>query len=61
MSTEYDGKLVEVTIRRTGEIDSSDPKAFQLFNIIIRDAMSSLKLQNIRRDYYDAKAKVSRD
>lgn len=56
---DYDGRTFQVTIRRTGEIKNTDSTAFQLFNLIFRDAMSGLKLQNVRRDYYDPQAKVS--
>jgi uncharacterized membrane protein YfhO len=59
--TKHDAKPLKVTVRKTGSVDSSDPKAFQLFNLIFREAMAGLKLQNVRRDLYDPKAKVSRE
>lgn len=60
IKTNFDGKPMTITVRLTGTIDSSDPTAFQLFNLIFRDAMAGLKLQNIRRDYFDVKAKVKK-
>jgi hypothetical protein len=58
--TMHDGKLMKVTVRKTGSsVDSTDPKTFQLFNLIFREAMAGLKLQNVRRDLYDPQAKVS--
>lgn len=61
IETQYDAKPLKISIRRTGEIKNTDPTAFQLFNLIFRDAMAGLKLQNIRRDYFDAEAKVKQD
>lgn len=58
IETTHDGKPMKIAIRKTGSVESSHPKAFQLFNLIFRDAMAGLKLQNIRRDYYDPQAKV---
>lgn len=56
--TVHNGKPMKITVRRTGQMESSDPKAFQLFNLIFREAMAGLKLQNLRRDYFDPQAKV---
>lgn len=58
LETEFNGKIIHVNIRRTGEVKHTDPTAFQLFNLIFREAMGGLKLQNIRRDYFDPAAKV---
>lgn len=58
IKTSFDGKPMAILIRRTGTVKSSDPSAFQLFNLIFREAMAELKLQNIRRDYFDPHAKV---
>jgi hypothetical protein len=57
--SEFEGKKITITVRKTGSIRSSDPEAFQLFNLIFRDAMAGLKLQNIKRDYFDPRGKVS--
>lgn len=59
IATIFNGTTMEVKLRRTGVIESSDHIAFQLFNLIFRESMNGLKLQNIRRDYYDPQAKVS--
>lgn len=56
--TEYNGRPMAVRIRWTGEVPSTDPAAFQLFNLIFREAMCCLKLQYVRRDLFDPKAKV---
>jgi aubergine len=55
---EFDGKIFTIYIRQTGLVDSSDPQAFQIYNLIFREAMSCLKLQNVKRDYFDPYAKV---
>lgn len=49
----YNDKPMKITIRRTGNIRSDDPSSFQIFNLILRDCMAKLKLQNIKRNYYD--------
>lgn len=58
IETTFNGRPMKITIKKTGTIDSSDPAAFHLFNLIFREAMACLKLQNVRRDYYDPGAKV---
>lgn len=58
IDTNFDGKPMKITVRKTGSVDSTDPTAFQLFNLIFREAMAGLKLQNVRRDYFDPHAKV---
>lgn len=55
---EFESKIFTITIRKTGSVNSTDPEAFQIYNLIFRDAMSGLKLQNVKRDYYDPQAKV---
>lgn len=59
LESNFDGRDFKITIRKTGSIRSSDQEAFQIFNLIIRESMSCLQLQNIKRDYFDPKAKVS--
>lgn len=59
-TTEYNGRPMTIKIRWTGEVQSTDPSAFQLFNLIFREAMSCLKLQYVRRDLFDPKAKVGK-
>lgn len=48
---------MKIIIRRTNTVKSTDPMAFQIFNLILRDSMSALKLQNIRRNFFDPAAK----
>lgn len=54
----YNEKQVKITIRRTGTIRSDDKQSFQIFNLIMRDCMAKLKLQNIKRNYYDPKMRI---
>lgn len=61
IETTFNGNPIKIIVRHTGVIDSNDPAAFQLFNLIFRDSMAGLKLQNVRRDYYDPKEKVNWD
>jgi aubergine-like protein len=56
---EFNGKPMQITIRRTGTILNNDDQAFQILNLIFRDAMAQLKLQNIKRNYYDPQAKIA--
>lgn len=56
--TTYNNNPMKITIRWTGCVESDDHAAFQLFNLIFREAMEGLKLQNVRRDLYDPAAKV---
>ena len=67
LTTHFDEQCIETThlgqqmlikIRKTGMIDSHDPAAFQLLNLMFRDAMARLKLQTVRRDLFDPQAKV---
>lgn len=58
IETTHDAKPMLITIRKTGSVDSTHPTAFQLFNLIFREAMVGLKLQNVRRDYFDPAAKI---
>lgn len=58
IETTFNDRPMRITMRRTGIVNSSSPIAFQLYNLIFREAMAGLKLQNIRRDYYDPQAKV---
>lgn len=53
----FNEKPISITIRRTGVILNNSDQAFQCLNLIFRDAMHHLHLQNIKRNYYDPKAK----
>lgn len=59
IDTTFNGNPMKITIRQTRVIESDHPNAFQLFNLIFRESMAGLKLQNVRRDYFDPKEKVS--
>jgi hypothetical protein len=54
----FDGKVFNISVRKTGSVQSGDPESFQIYNMIFREAMAGLKLQNVKRDYYDPQAKV---
>lgn len=56
--TTYNGSPMTISLRRIGSVDNETRNVFQLYNNILRDAMAGLRLQNIRRDYYDPHAKV---
>lgn len=48
-----DGNPVKITIKRVGVAKDCDYKKIQVMNIIVRKFLSSLKLEEIRRSYYD--------
>jgi aubergine len=58
IETTYKGNPMKITVRQTGTIRADDKNAFQIFNLIFRDTMATLKLQNIRRNYYDPHAAI---
>lgn len=49
---------IRITIKFTNELQSGDYHYIQVFNIILRKCMSYLKLQLIKRNFFDAKAKI---
>ena len=53
-----DGSDVHLVIKYVGKINPSDYAYVQFFNIVLRNAMEKLKLELIRRDYYDPKSAV---
>jgi len=57
LDTTFMDRPMKIIIRRTNTVKSTDPMAFQIFNLILRDSMSALKLQNIRRNFFDPAAK----
>lgn len=57
LNTIWNNQPMQITIKRTNSIKSTDPVAFQIFNLIFRDAMSALKLQQIRHNFFDPAAK----
>lgn len=53
-----DGNPVKIIIKRVGVVEESDYQKVQVMNIIVRKCLASLKLEEIRRNYYDPKAKI---
>ena len=53
-----DGSDVSIVIKYVGQIRPSDYAYVQFFNLVLRNAMEKLKLELIRRDYYDPEAAV---
>merc|ERR1719228_1263316 len=53
-----EGTKVEITIKEVGEIQPTDYHYMQFFNIVLRSALEKMKLELIRRDYYDPKAAI---
>lgn len=56
---ESDGKPVLIDIRLVQELNYGNCTHLQIFNILMRRALSHLKLQLVNRDYYDPDAAVS--
>lgn len=54
-----DDTKVRITIKRVGTLEEGDYQKVQIMNIIVRKCLGALKLEEIRRNYYDPKAKVS--
>ena len=53
-----DGVMIVITVKLVGEVHPTDPHYTQFFNIVLRQAMGQLQLEELRRNYYDAKAAV---
>lgn len=53
-----DNARIRITIKKVGTCEPGDFQNVQVFNIIMRDCMKSLNLQEMRRNYYDPGAKV---
>merc|ERR1719431_1385013 len=53
-----DGGLVTITVKFVGEVQPSDYHYMQFFNIVLRQAMEKMKLELIRRDYFDPQAAI---
>uniref|UniRef100_A0A182KF12 Uncharacterized protein n=1 Tax=Anopheles christyi TaxID=43041 RepID=A0A182KF12_9DIPT len=51
--------LYKLRIRRVGTVDMTSEKAFLILNLMHRQAMGSLKLLPINRNYFDPVAKIS--
>lgn len=57
-SERNDGQKMKLTVKFVGTCEPGDYQYLQVFNIILRDCLSHLHLQLIRRNYFDPKAKV---
>lgn len=55
----FNGKDMNITIRRTGTIQNNAAQGYQTLNLLFRDVMAQLKLQNIKRNYFDPLAKIA--
>lgn len=53
VDAEFEERPIKIFVRITGQDNS-----LQTFNLIIRDAMNRLDLQNVKRNYYDAAQKI---
>lgn len=49
---------VKITIKYVGTCEPGDYQYLQVFSVILRECLSFLRLQLIRRNYYDPAAKV---
>lgn len=49
---------IQITMKRVGTCEAIDYQSTQVFNIILRKCLDSLKLQEIRRNYYDPAARI---
>ena len=56
-STNRDGTVVRITLRLVEELTPNDFHYMQFFNIVLRKVMEGLGLTQIRRDFFDPKAK----
>jgi len=53
-----DEKMYQITISRVGELTPYDHYFMQFFNILLRQCLKDLNLQEMNRNYFDPKAKV---
>uniref|UniRef100_A0A182MXI4 Aubergine n=1 Tax=Anopheles dirus TaxID=7168 RepID=A0A182MXI4_9DIPT len=51
--------LYKLKIRRVGTVDMTSEKAFMILNLMHRQAMGSLKLLQLNRNFFDPVAKIS--
>lgn len=57
-SSNREGTVFTITIRHVGQVDYGDYAYVQVYNLILRNCITSLGLQLVGRDYYDPIAKV---
>jgi len=53
-----EGTKVQITVKLVSEVQPTDYHYMQFFNIVLRSALEKMKLELIRRDYYDPKAAI---
>ncbi|XP_037960636.1 protein aubergine-like [Teleopsis dalmanni] len=62
LTSEYrDGKKVLIKIKHVGIVDANEAQLFQVLNLILRQSMGGLDLQQIARHFFDPYAKISMD
>ncbi|XP_037929058.1 protein aubergine-like [Teleopsis dalmanni] len=62
LTSEYrDGKTVLIKIKHVGIVDANEAQLFQVLNLILRQSMGGLDLQQIARHFFDPYAKISID
>jgi aubergine-like protein len=60
VSVEHESRMFSIKLKKTGVVDENDENGlFQTFNLICRTAMGKLRLQNIKRNYFDPEAKIN--
>ena len=56
-STTREGTVIKITLRLVEELKPTDFHYMQFFNIVLRKIMETLDLVQVRRDFFDPKAK----
>lgn len=56
--TSRDGTVYQVILKDTGTVAMTESTSLQILNLILRTAMSGLKLQLVGRNFFDPDAKV---
>ncbi|XP_065199972.1 piwi-like protein Siwi [Planococcus citri] len=54
-----DDETIRITIKFVGTVEVSDYQNTQVMNIILRECLNKLKLQQIKRNYFDKEARVT--
>ncbi|XP_065212206.1 piwi-like protein Siwi isoform X2 [Planococcus citri] len=54
-----DNENIRITIKPVGTVEPGDYQRLQVFNIIVRECLSRMNLQLIKRNYFDKEAAVS--
>lgn len=59
ISENRDGQRFVITVKNAGVCQPEDPQYMQVFNIILRNCLRQLDLQEVKRKYCDPKQSVS--